>query len=154
MSGTTPENLKSLSLKTWLWAASKTVTFLLGRPVLYILLHIHMSVYVVYIYRASKKKKVTVLEAAHSHVFSDRHFKFSGVVPDIIRFCYMTLFLISDVWSLSCILSNENAKIQKVIQIVWIDANLRCFLYQVVGMIWWYFIVQSKPIFFALLLLP
>ena len=34
MSGTTPENLKGLSLKTWLWAASKTVTFFfLGRPV-------------------------------------------------------------------------------------------------------------------------
>ena len=69
-------------------------------------------------YTGRPRKKVTVLEAAHSHVFNDRHFKFSGVVPDIIRFCHMTLFLMSDVWSLSCILSNENAKIQKVIQIV------------------------------------
>ena len=64
------------------------------------------------------KKKVTVLEAAHSLVFNDRLFKFSGVVPDIIRFCYMTLFLMSDGWSLSYILSNENALIQKSAQIV------------------------------------
>ena len=36
-------------------------------------------------------------------------FKFSRVVPDITRFCYITLmFLMSDVWSLFCILSNKN----------------------------------------------
>ena len=58
-----------------------------------------------------ENKKVTVLEAAHNHVFNYRLFKLSGVVPDIIRFYHMTLFLMSDVWSLSCILSNENAKI-------------------------------------------
>ena len=45
------------------------------------------------------KKKVTVLEAAHNHVFDDRLFKFSGVVPDITRFCHITLFFMSDVCS-------------------------------------------------------
>ena len=53
------------------------------------------------VYTGRPKKKVTVLEAAHSHVFNDRLFKFSGVVPDITRFCYMTLLLMSDGWSLS-----------------------------------------------------
>ena len=54
-----------------------------------------------YIYTGRPKKKVTVLEAAHCHVFNDRLFKFSGVDPDITRFRYMTLLLMSDGWSLS-----------------------------------------------------
>ena len=40
----------------------------------------------VFLFRSTgrTKKNVTVLEAAHSHAFSDRHFKFSVVVPDIL----------------------------------------------------------------------
>ena len=64
------------------------------------------------------QKKVTVLEAPHNHVFNDRLFKFPGVVSDITQSCHMNLFLMSDVGSLSCILSNENALIQKSAQIV------------------------------------
>ena len=74
-----------------------------------------VDILIFHVYRAYQKKKVTVLEAAHTHVFNDRLFKFSGYVPDITRLCHMTVFLMSNVWSLSCILSNENAKIQKVI---------------------------------------
>ena len=54
-------------------------------------------------------KKVTVLEAAHN-VFYDRLFKFTGVVPDITRFCHMTLFFIS----LSCILSKKMLTFKKL----------------------------------------
>ena len=44
-----------------------------------------------------------VFEAAHNHVYKDRLFKFSGVVPDITRFCHMTMFFMSDVSSLSLV---------------------------------------------------
>ena len=62
-------------------------------------------------------KKVTVLEAAHNHIFNDKLFKFSRFVPNITRFCHITLILMSDVWSLPCIISNANALIQKSVQI-------------------------------------
>ena len=49
----------------------------------------------------------------------------SRFLPDNKRFCYLPLFLMSDVRLLSCILSNENAKIQKVIQSGGTYANIK-----------------------------
>ena len=107
----------------------------------------------VQLYRASQKK-VTVLEAAHSHVFNDRLFKFSGVVPDITRFCYMTLLLMSDGWSLSCILSNENALIQKNAQSA--DKSNHLFVCFCIDLYGWYSSVlqlNPNPTFIAIILL-
>ena len=104
-------------------------------------------------YTGRPKKKVTVLEAAHSHVFNDRLFKFSGVVPDITRFCYMTLLLMSDGWSLSWILSNENALIQKSAQIV--DKSNHLFVCFCIDLYGWYSSVlqlNPNPTFIAIIL--
>ena len=48
-------------------------------------------------------------QASHSCFFKDRPLELSGFLPDIMRFRYMTLFLVADVQSLPCILFNKTA---------------------------------------------
>ena len=45
-----------------------------------------------YINRTGRKKRLRFWKQPHNHVFNGRLFKCAGVVPDITRFCYMSLF--------------------------------------------------------------